>query len=297
MDINNPLVKALSQLTEDIRLFIELSLQETDASWDEWLDHVMQDISIKCWERKNCSKDDCPAYRNIKGRCWLIAGTMCSGRVQGEFALKYKSCTECEVFQESVFTDPVTEIYEHILTLVHSLKNTQEKLKTLAVRDSLTGVFNRNFFNEVILNEIERTRRYGQAFLIIMIDIDHFKYINDTFGHLHGDRMLRECATVLGSAIRSSDLLVRYGGDEFVIISPFDQGEPCDHILERIYMQIAEWNSFNKDGEYRLSVSLGCSRFEQGKNLMEVIAEADQQMYVKKEQKGAGNGSPSTRQD
>lgn len=291
MDKNHPLVKALSQLTEDIRLFIELSLQETDASWDEWLDHIMQDSLVRCWERKHCTKIDCPAYKNTKGRCWLVAGTMCSGKVQGEFALKYKSCTECEVFQESVFTDPVTEIYEHILTLVHSLKNTQEKLKTLAIRDPLTGAFNRNFFNEVILNEIERTRRYGKAFLIIMIDIDRFKYINDTFGHLHGDRMLRECTSALSGAIRASDLLVRYGGDEFVIVSPFDHGEPCNHILERINDQIAQWNEDNKGGEYNLAISIGCSRFEQGKNLMDVIADADKNMYIHKEGKIAENGS------
>jgi len=106
MDNDHPLVIALKNLTHDLRLFIELSLQEADASWEEWLRIILKEGEIRCWERKNCSHRDCPAYRRTDKRCWLVAGTFCGGKPQGEFAVKYKSCTECDVYQEAVFKDP-----------------------------------------------------------------------------------------------------------------------------------------------------------------------------------------------
>jgi len=275
MDENHPLSKALQQLTNDIRLFIELSLQETDAAWDEWLHLVIKEQATGCWEKKKCTKNDCPAYGDRTHRCWLTVGTMCGGKVQGEFAIKYKSCTECDVYRETVFGDPVNEVYEHIITLVHSLKTTQDKLKTLAIKDTLTGTYNRNFFNVIIANEVERSKRYGDKFSIIMVDIDNFKYINDTFGHL-------QCASILQNSIRSSDLLVRYGGDEFIIVTTESGDGECDKLMSRVEELMAGWNSDPGNKEYSLSVSSGCALFEQGRELMDVIDEADKKMYASK---------------
>jgi len=282
MDNNHPLVAALRNLTHDLRLFIELSLQETDAAWEEWLRLILKEDEIKCWEKKNCSKTDCPSYQNTDIRCWLVAGTMCGGKTQGEFALKYKSCTECDVYQEVVFRDPVTETYEHVVTLVHSLRLTQDKLKTMAIRDPLTGVYNRNFFNEIIANEINRQKRYGDRFSIVIIDVDNFKQINDDYGHLLGDWILRECALVLGRSIRSSDLLVRFGGDEFLVVTlETDSGE-CTALTSRINEHLSCWNREHANPDYGLAVSTGCAVFEPGKDLMEVIKEADSRMYKNK---------------
>ncbi len=282
MDRNHPLFTALQQLTNDIRLFIELSLRETDADWDEWMRLALKEQEILCWERKKCTKTDCPAHGDRTTRCWLTVGTMCGGTVQGEFALKYKSCTECHVYKEAVFGDPVREVYEHVITLVHSLKTTQEKLKNLAVRDPLTGVHNRTFFNVIIANEIERSKRYGDRFSVVMVDIDNFKHINDTFGHLHGDRILKECASILNNCVRSSDLLVRYGGDEFIIVTPKTDTGDCDKLLSRIEELIAGWNSSQDNSHYSLSISAGCALYERGKDLLDVINEADRKMYANK---------------
>ena len=175
MDSKHPLFKALMNLTHDLRLFIDLSLQESDAAWEEWLPLVLKNEEIKCWEMKNCSHKECPSYLNTAKRCWLVAGTMCGGKIQGEFAVKYKSCTECDVYEAAVFKDPITEVAEHVFTLVHSLRSTQSKLKTMAIRDPLTGAYNRNFFNEIIANEITRTKRYGEKFSIVIMDVDEFK--------------------------------------------------------------------------------------------------------------------------
>lgn len=282
MDNNHPLVIALRNLTHDLRLFIELSLQETDAAWEEWLRLILKEDEVKCWEKKNCSKKDCPAYFNTAVRCWLAAGTMCGGTPQGEFAVKYKSCTECDVYREIVFRDPVTETYEHVVTLIHSLRLTQDKLKIMAIRDPLTGVYNRNFFNEIIANEINRTKRYGEKFSIVIMDVDDFKQINDDYGHLIGDWILRECASILGKSIRSSDLLVRFGGDEFLVVTRETDSEECDALSSRVRKNLLGWNEEHANADYGLSVSIGCAMFEQGKDLMEVIKEADSRMYENK---------------
>ena len=282
MDQNHPLAVSLRNLTHDLRLFIELSLQETDASWEEWMRIVLKDSEVRCWERKDCSKTDCPAYRNRTERCWLLVGTMCSGKVQGDFAVKYKSCLECDVYRDAVFKDPITEVYEHIITLVHNLKATQDKLKTMAIKDPLTGVYNRNFFNEMIANEIERTKRYGEKFSIVLMDVDNFKGINDLYGHLIGDWILKECASILCKSLRSSDLLVRFGGDEFLVLTlEADSGE-CDALIHRVNDRLSEWNGRYTDPAYALSVSIGCAGFEPGKDLMTVLKEADSRMYANK---------------
>jgi diguanylate cyclase (GGDEF)-like protein len=207
---------------------------------------------------------------------------MCGGKAQGEFAVKYKSCTECDVYQEAVFKDPVTEIYEHVVTLVHSLRLTQDKLKIMAIRDPLTGVYNRNFFNEIITNEINRTKRYGEKFSIVVMDIDNFKQINDDYGHLIGDWILKECALILGKSIRSSDLLVRFGGDEFLVVTLETGSEECRALSCRVDQHLAVWNKEHSSPDYGLSISIGCAMYEQGKDLMEVIKEADSRMYKNK---------------
>lgn len=282
---NHPLLNALRHLSHDIRLFIELSLHETTGSWEDWLTIIMKESEIKCWEMKKCTKKNCPAYLNPRGHCWLTSGTMCEGVVQGEFAIKYKSCTECEVYIESVHKDPVTEICEHLITLVYNLKATQDKLQTMATRDTLTGLYNRNYFNETIAREIERAKRRGESLSIIMIDIDRFKEFNDTYGHMHGDGILRECAEILKKAARKSDILCRYGGDEFLIITPNKDCSSNDALISRINKYVSAWNKDYASGDYELSLSIGCAVWQEGKNLLDSLHEADMMMYEDKKRK------------
>ncbi len=279
---NIPLINSLQQIGKDLRTFIEMSLQEPDESWRKWLVSIIRDLKTKCWEKKNCNKTDCPAYMNTCGRCWLIAGTMCGGDVQGIFALKYRSCTECEVYQEAVFSDPVAEVYEHVITLVHSLRMKQDELKTLATRDLLTGLYNRNYFDLVMVKEVERVNRYSGSLLLMLIDVDNFKKINDMYGHLHGDGVLKECAIILNKAVRNSDTVIRWGGDEFLIIMPETDCRETDAIIRRIQDCIAEWNAEYASSDYRLSFSIGCAALEKGKGLAEVLEEADRLMYIDK---------------
>lgn len=123
---------AVDFLANDLQSFIELSFHEDETSIDEWISKTGNKIEGRCWEKKQCKEDNCPAYQNENGRCWLIAGTMCDGEVQGKFAQKFKSCTECNIFKETIGDDQICKLKEFVIVLVHSLllkkANLQEAL-------------------------------------------------------------------------------------------------------------------------------------------------------------------------
>jgi diguanylate cyclase (GGDEF)-like protein len=281
------MVKACGKIASDIRSFIELSLREEEGTWEEWCAAIVRPSDVRCWEKKRCSKTGCPAYEGPDGRCWLVAGTMCGGEPQGEFAVKYRSCTECDVYRDAVYDDPVVEIYEHIVTLVHNLRSKHDRLRVLATRDTLTGLYNRNYFDDIIGRESERARRYGERHSLMLIDIDGFKTINDTYGHLHGDGVLREFAAILQRATRASDILCRFGGDEFVILSPRVDCEGGDAIPERIQIRLDEWNEEYASRDYLLSCSIGCATLDGSAEIETVLDLADRRMFREKNGKKA----------
>lgn len=283
MKKNNQLPDIFERLRKDLRSFIALSLKESEITWEQWLSTIRKDIDIRCWERKNCGREDCPAHKNSGGRCWLIAGTMCGDKPAGKFAQKYRSCAECEVYQEAVLTDPAEEVYEHLITLVYSLRDRQIELKALAMHDALTGLHNRNFFDMMIRQEIKKIKRYGGGFTVFMIDIDNFKFLNDTCGHLHGDGILRAFASILQESIRAADLLIRFGGDEFIIITHEVSKASAKGMIDRIRQSTEAWNEEYGSDDYRLSFSCGSAVYRQGKDIESVIKEADSEMYKDKE--------------
>ena len=289
MQEKKDLAGVFNSLRKDLRSFISLSLKESETSWEQWISRIKREVRVRCWEMKGCTKTDCPSYKNACGRCWLIAGTMCGGAPIGKFAAKYKSCTECAVYQAAVLSNPVDEVYEHLITLVYSLRDKQLELKSLALHDKLTGLFNRAYFDLVIKQETKKVKRYGGGFTVHIIDIDGFKHINDTYGHLHGDGILREFSLILKDSIRESDLLIRYGGDEFMIISHeskagHDSGPQDNGIIGRIRRNVSLWNREYGSEDYGLSFSHGWAAFNKEKDLKEVIGLADAKMYENKEQ-------------
>jgi len=108
---------------------------------------------------------------------------------------------------------------------------------------------------------------------MIIIDIDNFKFINGTYGHLHGDGVLRACSDLLEKCARKSDFLCRYGGDEFIIVTPMPTCEENSLLLSRIDKGLEDWN------EHRL-----CG-MERGKDIIDVLNEADKKMYLNKQKK------------
>lgn len=119
---------ALDGLIHDLQVFIELSFQKDETRLREWISETINHIEGRCWIRKRCDAEECPAYRNECGRCWLIAGTMCGGRVQGKFTEKYGFCTECEIYLDVVGDDRVRKLRELVISLIHSLRLKQQAL-------------------------------------------------------------------------------------------------------------------------------------------------------------------------
>ena len=156
----------------------------------------------------------------------------------------------------------------------------QEKLKEQALHDPLTGVFNRRYFNQVIEHEIPRSQRYDHPVGFLMIDVDHFKEINDQYGHQVGDDVLQAVARILQEQGRGSDVVVRYGGDEFLLLLIETNGE-TDDVRRRIQDKMADLNKTNPMFDFSVTLSIGCAHWspDDDRSVKEVLADADRRMY------------------
>ena len=165
-------------------------------------------------------------------------------------------------------------------------------LEELATRDPLTNMFNRRHFLSLAEQEWKRSMRYEHPLGALMLDVDHFKQINDHHGHASGDKALTSVANVIQSTLRSTEIAGRYGGDEFVILLPETHLKDGKRVAERICQAIKEYKISSALGAIELSVSIGiaCMSGVQGdsiKSLSELLNHADEALYnAKKVGKG-----------
>lgn len=161
------------------------------------------------------------------------------------------------------------------------LLSAQEELRRQAITDALTGCHNRRFFDEVIQAEQERHRRYGMPLCLLFVDIDRFKAVNDALGHDVGDQVLRRMADLLRSHLRGADQVIRWGGDEFLILISCGEPEAQRKVEELKQAFAAAREAGELPPMVDLSVGL-CEVPPDATDIMERIAEADQRMYVDK---------------
>lgn len=166
-------------------------------------------------------------------------------------------------------------------------KAMEQEIRELAIRDPLTGVYNRRHFFERIAEMVAEYSRYGRNFCIAVLDIDRFKHVNDEYGHQAGDHVLREFAGEVGSRIRQYDLLGRYGGEEFILVSVGARAAEMMVMMQRFLAVIRE-KTFLFDGrEIRLTFSCGVadsSEFSRGELSVEaIVALADRRLYAAKD--------------
>jgi diguanylate cyclase (GGDEF)-like protein len=247
-------------------------------------------------EKKAISVDDGLAgktYRN--GKTYVLGEMRKAPKVQPSHS-KYTSLISAPVEDLGVFQvasiepDAFTEDDARLLELLlgHTASaikriRLQNELKEQAIHDPLTGLHNRYYLNQVLDQEVKRSKRYNHCMAFLMIDVNRFKEINDRYGHQVGDEVLQAIASVLRKAVRESDIVVRYGGDEFLIILLETNGE-ADTVKHRIATTVTPYNKKKRWVDFPVTLSVGSAHWDpqSSQSVDEILNEADRQMYEEK---------------
>ncbi len=172
------------------------------------------------------------------------------------------------------------EVESTIKEVMEKVHDSEKYSSDLSIVDPLTGAYNRRYFDMRITEEMSKYTRHGTIFSLSIIDIDYFKKINDTFGHQTGDSVLKEMVTVIRSCLRDTDIVTRYGGEEFSILSPYTPKSGVLTMVERLRASV-EGHEFT-GLDHPLTISIGVAD-SAGKNTLEhIIEEADSNLYIAK---------------
>src|SRR5437870_3232000 len=155
-----------------------------------------------------------------------------------------------------------------------------ELVRLQSFTDPLTEVYSRRSLDYMAGRYISHARRLHSPLTFMLIDVDRFKEVNTRFGHLTGDFVLAEIATLLKTSVRGSDAVVRYGGDEFVLILADTSVVGANSVIERLRRNLDEWNRHPQRENFEISLSIGIAEWADGKTLDEVLDAADRDMYV-----------------
>jgi len=160
-----------------------------------------------------------------------------------------------------------------------------EQLKELAITDGLTQLYNsRHFYNQLEL-EVDRSSRYGHSIGLLLLDIDHFKKYNDTYGHVEGDKVLLRIGRIIKSCLRATDTAYRYGGEEFTVILPETTGTEAVTAAQRIRTALEAEKFFPDPGNAQtITISIGVTEYIKSEKAKEFVQRADRAMYSSKEQ-------------
>jgi len=186
----------------------------------------------------------------------------------------------------------VTLLNSYLITRRLDLRRTRQKLISSTIQnelvrlqsftDPLTEVYNRRSLEDMAGRFISHARRLQNALTFMLIDVDKFKEVNTRFGHLTGDFVLAEVATLLRSSVRGSDAVVRYGGDEFLIILADTGALGAGRVVQRLRKYLLDWNGAGHLDGFELNVSVGISEWSDGRTLDEMLDAADRAMYAEK---------------
>ena len=165
----------------------------------------------------------------------------------------------------------------------YELEQANKKLDLISRTDELTQLPNRRDMHKTIEKEVERANRFKKAFSIIFIDIDHFKDVNDTYGHATGDAVLKSVASTIRSLLRKYDVLARYGGEEFLTLLPETELKDAAHVAERFRKQIENQTIFFGGQEIKVTITLGVAQFDSSLGAEKCIQLADKALYEGKE--------------
>jgi two-component system cell cycle response regulator len=178
------------------------------------------------------------------------------------------------------------ELYIKLEGTVADLQATNKQLEELLVMDEKTGLYNYRQFRQKLTEEWLRAERYGTPLSLIMMDLDNFKRLNDTLGHLAGDRALKEFATLVAGGARATDMAARYGGEEFAIVLPHTSGDMACRVAERIRQATKQFVFLEDERPTRMTVSAGVATFPSSAGIRSadaLIQAADRALYDAKQ--------------
>ncbi len=188
-------------------------------------------------------------------------------------------------FDDSELTARV-KVHLQIKSLQDELRHANALLEKLAVTDGLTSIYNRRYLMDALEKEFHRAKRYGESFAVILIDVDHFKNVNDNFGHQMGDFVLRELAQILFQQLRGTDTVGRYGGEEFVILLPGTDLQGAAALADRA-RHLVEQHPFRRgDAFARITLSAGVVAYPHPllQSPDDIVQQADAALYRAKKQ-------------
>jgi two-component system cell cycle response regulator len=189
--------------------------------------------------------------------------------------------------RQAPFTPEEAELFQiFVLQGEAGIKNLIlfDRVMGMAIRDALTGLYNYGYFREALHYEVEKSRRYHTSLALLFMDIDDFKLINDTLGHVQGDHIMRQVGFMLKGGIRHADLLCRYGGDEFVCLLSQTSTDQAMVLAERLRRLIEE-SSLNPLGQgLKVTISIGVTGLEPGMTPEDLIKSADSAHYLAKQE-------------
>lgn len=214
--------------------------------------------------------------------------TMAAKRRSEELNREYKEQSKVAIELSEKFAKAhieLLEAQEEIEKKNRQLEKVNRKLEKLSITDGLTGFYNQRYLKEVLESEIGRARRYDLELACMMIDLDDFKKVNDNFGHLFGDEVLRVCAEIIQKNIRDTDFPARYGGDEFFVLLPHTDIEKAQILADRIFYDIKKYSfSPEKNETHIQNLSMGLASFltESMEGKDDLIKSVDKALYNSK---------------
>lgn len=184
-------------------------------------------------------------------------------------------------FSDEVFA--AQEQVKHAEQKIESLKSELEQLREIVQTDQMTGAFNRRGLDEIFKREAARADRNAQSLGVVLVDLDNFKQINDNFGHQYGDSVLISLVAVAKETLRPTDIVARFGGEEFVILLPDVEMEEALTIIHRLQTNLAKNNFLQKDSQFMsITFSAGIALRSFGEHQNSVINRADKALYQAK---------------
>jgi diguanylate cyclase (GGDEF)-like protein len=266
----------------------ERTLAEIIGSWSDCLLPAMDFEPISCWALRT-GHPHLVLAGDITARCahatgvnntYLCVPILAQGETLG--ILHFQSTDAAPQLEASELSFKTTFAGQLGLSIANI--RLRDALRTQSVRDALTGLYNRRYLEEVLDREVRRAGRAAQTLGILMLDLDHFKRFNDTYGHDAGDAVLREAAAFLLKNVRAEDFVCRFGGEEFVIILPTAGLEGSRNRGERVRSKMRELTIMHQGKSLGMvTFSVGVASFpEHGTSPKELMAAADAALYQAK---------------